>query len=224
MTTSTKLLAAAALAASLGLSAGSALAWGCGSGCGYGPGMMNPGCGYAQGVNPGCGYGPGVMHQRHHARGGQPCWVDGQQGQFRAGPRSFEERKIYLRGALDLTDAQKPAFDAYVGAVEAYHSTPRPALAQGANRQDVLNARIEFHKARLASLEKVSEARQALVKVLKPEQLKVLDTFESRSHRRVAQGGFQGPRGPMGQQGGFRGPMGPQGGAQPAPQAQGGTL
>lgn len=217
MTTSTKLLTAAALAASLGLSAGSALAWGCG---GYGPGMMNPGCGYAQGANPGCGYGPGAMYQGHHARGGYPCWVDGQrQGQFRQGPRSFEQRKIYLRGALDLSDAQKPAFEAYVGAVEAYHNMKRPQIAQGASRQDMLNARIEFQKTRLAALQKVSDARQALVKVLKPEQVQALDTFETRSHRRgpQAQGGFRGPRGPKGQQGGF----------QPAPQAQssqGGTL
>ena len=54
----------------------------------------------------------------------------------------FEQRKIYLRGALNLTDAQKPAFEAYFGAVDAYHQMKRPLAAQGQTRQDILNQRL----------------------------------------------------------------------------------
>lgn len=56
-----------------------------------------------QGAYPGCQYGPnGMMRQ------GYPCWSYGPQGaqgarDFRPG---FEQRKVYLRGALNLTDAQ----------------------------------------------------------------------------------------------------------------------
>ena len=111
-----KIFSSAALAASLTLAAGAAFAWGCGAGpmMGYGPGcQVDP-----QGAYPGCQYGPnGMMRQ------GYPCWSYGPQGaqgarDFRPG---FEQRKIYLRGALNLTDAQKPAFEAYFGAVDAYH-------------------------------------------------------------------------------------------------------
>lgn len=96
-----KIFSSAALAASLTLAAGAAFAWGCGAGSmmGYGPGcQVDP-----QGAYPGCQYGPnGMMRQ------GYPCWSYGPQGaqgarDFRPG---FEQRKVYLRGALNLTDAQ----------------------------------------------------------------------------------------------------------------------
>ena len=63
---------------------------------GYGPGCQAG----PQGANRGCQYGPnGMMRQGH------PCWSYGPQ-QGAQGPRDyrpgFEQRKIYLRGALNL--------------------------------------------------------------------------------------------------------------------------
>lgn len=169
-----KIFSSAALAASLTLAAGAAFAWGCGAGSmmGYGPGcQVDP-----QGAYPGCQYGPnGMMRQ------GYPCWSYGPQGaqgarDFRPG---FEQRKVYLRGALNLTDAQKPAFEAYFGAVDAYHQLKRPQGVQGQTRQDILNQRLAFQKTRVEALQKAIDARQELMKVLTPEQVKVFDAVES---------------------------------------------
>lgn len=220
-----KMISSAALAASLTLAAGAAFAWGCGAGpmMGYGPGCqvgpqsVNPGCQYGpHRAHPGCQYGPGAVRQGH------PCWTNGQK-QGPQGPRDyrpgFEQRKIYLRGALNLTDAQKPAFDAYFAAVDAYHQMKRPLAAQGQTRQDILNQRLAFQKARVEALQKAIEARQELTKVLTPEQAKVFDSIESRTHARGPRGGFgPGHRGPH--HGGYA--IVPP--AQQAPQAQGGKL
>lgn len=155
-----KVISSAALAASLTFAAGAAFAWGCGAGpmMGYGPGCQAG----PQGANRGCQYGPnGMMRQGH------PCWSYGPQ-QGAQGPRDyrpgFEQRKIYLRGALNLTDAQKPAFEAYFGAVDAYHQMKRPLAAQGQTRQDILNQRLAFQKARVEALQKAIDARQELMK------------------------------------------------------------
>ncbi len=188
-----KVISSAALAASLTFAAGATFAWGCGAGpmMGYGPGCQAG----PQGANRGCQYGPnGMMRQGH------PCWSYGPQ-QGAQGPRDyrpgFEQRKIYLRGALNLTDAQKPAFEAYFGAVDAYHQMKRPLAAQGQTRQDLLNQRLAFQKARVEALQKAIDARQELMKVLTPEQVKVFDSIESRTHARGPRGGFgPGHRGP----------------------------
>jgi len=184
-----KIFSSAALAASLTLAAGAAFAWGCGAGpmMGYGPGcQVDP-----QGAYPGCQYGPnGMMRQ------GYPCWSYGPQGaqgarDFRPG---FEQRKVYLRGALNLTDAQKPAFEAYFGAVDAYHQMKRPQGVQGQTRQDILNQRLAFQKTRV----------------------------ESRTHARGPRGGF-GP-GHRGYHHGGYGMMYQQGVPAPQGQQQGGRL
>lgn len=176
---------------------------------GYGPGcQVDP-----QGAYPGCQYGPnGMMRQ------GYSCWSYGPQGaqgarDFRPG---FEQRKVYLRGALNLTDAQKPAFEAYFGAVDAYHQMKRPQGVQGQTRQDILNQRLAFQKTRVEALQKAIDARQELMKVLTPEQVKVFDAVESRTHARGPRGGF-GP-GHRGYHHGGYGMMYQQG--VPAPQGQ----
>lgn len=206
-----KIFSSAALAASLTLAAGAAFAWGCGAGSmmGYGPGcQVDP-----QGAYPGCQYGPnGMMRQ------GYPCWSYGPQG---ARP-GFEQRKVYLRGALNLTDAQKPAFEAYFGAVDAYHQMKRPQGVQGQTRQDILNQRLAFQKTRVEALQKAIDARQELMKVLTPEQVKVFDAVESRTHARGPRGGF-GP-GHRGYHHGGYGMMYQQGVPAPQGQQQGGRL
>lgn len=202
-----KTIGGAVLAASLGLAATAAFAW---PGCGGAPMNYGPGCAYAQGVGPQNGY---------------PCWAS--QRQFRGAPgfnkQGFQQRKIYLRGALDLNDAQKPAFEAYYGAIDTYHNLQRPQIVQGATRQDVLNARLAFQKARTDALQKAIDARQALVKVLTPEQVKTLDAVESRTHAAGPKfgPGFHGPHH------GFRNGQpvpAPQVAPAPAPQTKGGAL
>ena len=182
---------------------------------GYGPGcLVGP-----QGAYPGCQHGPnGMMRQ------GYPCWSYGPQGargakDFRPG---FEQRKVYLRGALNLTDAQKPAFEAYFGAVDAYHQMKRPQSVQGQTRQDILNQRLAFQKTRVEALQKAIDARQELMKVLTPEQVKVFDAVESRTHARGPRGGF-GP-GHRGYHHGGYGMMYQQGVPAPQGQQQGGRL
>lgn len=204
-----KMISSAALAASLTLAAGAAFAW---AGCGAGPMMgYGPGCQVGpQGAYPGCQVGPGAMRQGH------PCWSYGPQQGIRDFRPGFEQRKIYLRGALNLTDAQKPAFEAYFGAVDAYHQMKRPQGVQGQTRQDILNQRLAFQKARVDALQKAIDARQDLLKVLTPEQVKVFDSVESRAHARNQRYGF-GP--------GHRGPHhGGYAAVPSAPQTQGGKL
>ena len=184
MTISKKTLSAAVLSGVLALSAGAAFAW-CG---GYGPGVnriqgQEPPC-----VQPGCAY---AGQQHPHFRGNYPRGYHQKFG-------NYESRKTYLRGLLNLSDAQKPAFDAYLAAVDATHARPAVQANPNASRQDLLNQRIERQKARLATLEKVAQARAELVKVLTPEQAAALDSFESRSHSRAynrgpAYHGMQGP-------------------------------
>ena len=212
-----KIFSYAALAASLTLAAGAAFAWGCGAGSmmGYGPGcQVDP-----QGAYPGCQYGPnGMMWQRY------PCWSYCPQGapgarDFRPG---FEQRKVYLRGSLNLTDALKPAVEAYFGAVDAYHQMKRPQGVQGQTRQDILNQRLAFQKTRVEALQKAIDARQELMKVLTPEQVKVFDAVESRTHARGPRGGF-GP-GHRGYHHGGYGMMYQQGVPAPQGQQQGGRL
>ena len=79
-----------------------------------------------------------------------------------------------------------------------------------------MNQRLAFQKARVDALQKAIDARQDLLKVLTPEQVKVFDSVESRTHARNQRYGFvPGHRGPH--HGGYAG-------MPSAPQAQGGKL
>lgn len=60
----------------------------------------------------------------------------------------------------------------------------RPQGVQGQTRQDILNQRLAFQKTRVEALQKAIDARQELMKVLTPEQVKVFDAVESRTHAR----------------------------------------
>ena len=60
-----------------------------------------------------------------------------------------------------------------------------------------MNQRLAFQKARVDALQKAIDARQDLLKVLTPEQVKVFDSVESRTHARNQRYGFvPGHRGP----------------------------
>lgn len=48
----------------------------------------------------------------------------------------------------------------------------RPQGVQGQTRQDILNQRLAFQKTRVEALQKAIDARQELMKVLTPEQVK----------------------------------------------------
>lgn len=181
----------AALTGILVLASGTAAAW-CG---GYHGNVQNYNCPQA-----GCTFN-GPHNHYFHGRG---C---ANVQQFHKTPRnafgSYEQRKVYLRGLLNLTDAQKPAFDAYIAAAdEAHNLRGQFKFDPNASRQDQLNARIENQKVRLAALEKVAQARTDLVKALSAEQLQALESFEARSHKRP-----QGKR-PMAQNPHAFGPQG----------------
>lgn len=172
MAISKKTLTAAALTGILVLASGTAAAW-CG---GYRGNVQNYNCPQA-----GCTFnGP-----HNHYVPGRGC---ANVQQFHKTPKkafgSYEQRKVYLRGLLNLTDAQKPAFDAYIAAAdEAHNLRGQFKFDPNASRQDQLNARIENQKVRLAALEKVAQARADLVKALSAEQVKALEGFEARSHK-----------------------------------------
>lgn len=173
MAISKKTLTAAALTGILVLASGTAAAW-CG---GYRGNVQNYSC-----PQVGCTFnGP-----HNHYIPGRGC-ANAQQ--FHKTPKkafgSYEQRKVYLRGLLNLTDAQKPAFDAYIAAAdEAHNLRGQFKFDPNASRQDQLKARIENQKVRLAALEKVAQARADLVKALSAEQVQALEGFEARSHKR----------------------------------------
>jgi hypothetical protein len=126
----------------------------------------------------------------------------------------------YIEERLKLTAQQKPLFDRWKAAVQSERApaqanctTPRPAPSANAQRPTLpeRNARMEQAlKDRLATLQKIRPAQEALYNALSAEQKQV---FESRSGR----GGLgmgAGPR--MGNRDGFgggrgfgRGPGGP---------------
>jgi len=97
----------------------------------------------------------------------------------------------------------------------------RPQGVQGQTRQDILNQRLAFQKTRVEALQKAIDARQELMKVLTPEQVKVFDAVESRTHARGPRGGF-GP-GHRGYHHGGYGMMYQQGVPAPQGQQQGGS-
>lgn len=102
---------------------------------------------------------------------------------FKAPCAKFENHQAMLRDRLQLTDAQKPAWEAYAGAVAASHKhAKRPMIEPGATTQQRIDARAAHMKARAADLEAVSHARKELVKVLTAEQAMTLESFEARMH------------------------------------------
>lgn len=177
MTISKKTLTAAALTGLLALASGTAAAW-CGGYHGNGQNYTCPQAGCTI-TGPHNHYGPGR---------GCPTAQPFHRNSERAFG-NYEQRTVYLRGLLNLTDAQKPVFDAYVAAADAAHNVRGQfKFDPNGSRQEQLDARIENQKLRLAALEKVAQARADLVKVLSAEQVQALEGFEARSH--------MGPRGP----------------------------
>lgn len=178
-----KMISSAVLAASLTFSTGAAFAW---AGCGAGPMMgYGPGCQVGpQEVYPGCQYRTGTLRQ------GYPCWsYDSQLGARDFRP-CFEQKMIYLRDVLNLTDAQESAFKAYFDTIDAYHQMLRSQDVRGQSRQDILNQRLAFQKARVDALQQTLNARQDLLKVLTPEQTKVFEAVEPCNTDSAQRNGF----------------------------------
>ncbi len=138
------------------------------------------------------GPGPGPGFHMPPYMGHGPCFCPpppppgGPQGGPGMGPGpqpfglSWEDRITFLRGAIDLTDAQKPAWDAYVQSLDSiHHARPAGPPTPG---PDFLNKVAEHLKAQLAAVESMIQARGELVKVLTPEQVKALEEAEQKFH------------------------------------------
>ena len=137
----------------------------------------------------------------------------------------------YIETRLKLTSAQKPLFDRWKAAVQSDHATaqadctkPRPAANAARPTLPERNARMEdMLKARLASLQKISPAEDALYNSLTADQKQVFETRGGFGGPRMANRGGAGPRGfgrgpaGFGGRGGNGGP-----GGQGAPRGQGG--
>lgn len=192
MTISRKFVISSALAAAL-------LGFGAASQAQMMGGYYGPGCGgWHQGpdgyygmMGPGCAWGWGP-----------------QQGNGPRGNWNYQDRKTYMLGALNLSDNQKSAWNNYSQAIDAVHNArSNQQLDPNASRQDRLNARIDSLKDQTAALEALTKARNEFVKVLSPEQVAVLDQFESGSYHGVR--GFHHGRGPANMGAQQRGPKGP---------------
>ena len=206
MNKASQLLLKGSLIGSLALLATAASAqWVPGPGCGMG--MMGPG--------PNCGapcYG---------TYNGAPCYF-GQGNQMRGPAVGYQDRKLYLLGSLNLNDSQKPAWNNYSAAIDALHAqrnANQQAPGWQLSQEQRLEARVARLQQQLEATQNLIKARAELVKVLTPEQVKVLEALESKSHFR----GHRGPRhhgfapqrhhgfGPQG--------FGPQGAPAPIPKA-----
>jgi hypothetical protein len=180
MTNTKKTVAALALVGSLAAGASSAFAWG-----GCASSQPVPPCAQAdcQGARAPRAmphpymYGPGCevrapMHRGH------------QGGEFGL---SREDRRALLLGRLNLKDSQKPAWDAYLAAVDAGHEKTvrgaEPMDAKPMTTQERLDAHIARLKARIAKMEAIAKARADFVKVLTADQVKTLEAFEDRIHK-----------------------------------------
>lgn len=180
MTNTKKTVAALALIGSLAAGASGAFAWaGCASA------QPQPPCAQAdcQGARAPRAmphpymYGPGCdvrapMHRAPH--GGEPGL-------------SREDRRALLLGKLNLNDSQKPAWEAYLSAVDAGHERAArgeaPGEAKPMTTQERLDAHIARLKARIAKMEAIAKARADFVKVLTADQVKTLEAFEDRVHK-----------------------------------------
>ena len=126
-------------------------------------GMMGGGCPTMGMMGREGGHGPG-MKRRHPKMG---AIIDG--------------RLAYLKGELEITDAQEPAWDGYVsavkGRVEAMKSlreTMPDAMEKGTAIERI-DARIAGMEAMLAAMKAMKPATEALYAVLSDDQKKVAD-------------------------------------------------
>jgi Spy/CpxP family protein refolding chaperone len=129
-------------------------------GYGYCPGGWNGDSAPAQGW-----YGPGMM-------GGGMMWRGG------FDPQQTSAWLDAAKQAITITPAQEQAWSAYAAAVQADRAAmlamhaQMPALmgAGNADAPDRLQAHLSLMQTRLASLQQVEAASQALYQVLTPDQ------------------------------------------------------
>lgn len=142
-----------------------------------GPGMMGPG-----GMGPGGMMGHGMMGQggMMQMMGGN-CPMSGMMMGGGKGDTHAAGRIAFIKADLAITDAQKPAFDAYAVALERNFTammTMRQTMM--ANMDDKtasgrLDAQLAAMEARMNALKAVKPALDGLYAVLTPEQKKKAD-------------------------------------------------
>ena len=123
--------------------------------------------------------GPGMM-------GGQGMMGPGMQGMMGPGMMmgygpTMEGQLTYLKGELDITDAQKEAWDGYVDAVKArsatmqgMHATMMQAMHSG-TALERMEAHTQAMQSMVESMKAIKPATEALYKVLTDEQKKKAD-------------------------------------------------
>lgn len=141
-------------------------------GQGYGPGMMSPGHGPGMMYGPGYdrrgfGYGPSMM-------GGCPMWdaPDGHMSSFADG------RIAFLKAELNITDAQKTPWDAYVEALKSNLQSMQGmwqsmrVVFEGDTPVERLDAHITTMESRVSALKAVKPALSNLYAALNADQKK----------------------------------------------------
>jgi len=84
-------------------------------------------------------------------------------------------RIAYLKTALGITEAQMPVWNAYVEALKANQTKMKGKGKMDATAIEKMDARIERTKAKLAKLEAMKPATEALYNALDAEQKKKAD-------------------------------------------------
>ena len=117
---------------------------------------------------------------------------------FRRGPRTaedFERLSQHIRESLKITDAQKPAFDEWMG-VRKEMWQQRDALRQqmmdAKDSQERAELRAKQARAHADTMERMVSARGKLYQQLTPEQKELFDRYEFGHGRRGRRPG--GPR------------------------------
>lgn len=135
-------------------------------------GMMGGGC-------------PTVGMMGHGLRGpggwGDRGWFGGMMGRQPRMGAMVEGRLAYLKGELNVTEAQKPAWDAYAAAVggrvdvmQGMHLTMVDKMRAG-SAIERMDARIAAMEAMLESMKALKPATEGLYAVLTPEQKAIAD-------------------------------------------------
>jgi hypothetical protein len=135
---------------------------------GWEPGMM--------------GWGPGMRRDGYGLRGSMMRGAGFGRGRMMGGPAQFIEGRIaFLRAELDLTDQQKPLFDAYAKALRETAASMQ-AIHDRMWSRDIperlperLQWRIDIMTTRVKALENMKAAALPLYEALSPEQKEQAD-------------------------------------------------
>ena len=139
------------------------------------PAMRPSGCGCPPPPPPPCGCrcggghpGMGPHHFHHRPRGPRTA-------------EDFDRISKHAAEKLNITDAQKPAFDEWMGVRKEMWEQRRGFFTQmkeAKDSQQRAELRAKEARARADSLERLATARGKLYQQLTPEQKKLFDRFE----------------------------------------------